>query len=134
MFNGLESVSQVVDDALGSAAKVQKKNSKVADKKLKYAVDVLCAYERKYHLNKTVVEMMVSAEAEDDSVELSTILNRPKEKLSVREGLQMTFASSRTNTNSQPSAEERQAMTIEFLIHKSLLDHSPTIVKGEPAH
>ena len=24
-------------------------------------------------------------------------------------------------------------MTVEFLIHRSLLDHSPTIMKGEPA-
>ena len=45
----------------------------------------------------------------------------------------MTFTLSYTNTNPQPSVDERKMM-IEFLIHTSPLDRSPTIAKRESAH
>jgi lysyl-tRNA synthetase class I len=80
-----ESVSHVVDYALKSATEAQKKTSKEADEKFKSAIEALTAYEKKFHLRKTVAERMTAAEAKDKSS--STILNKLREKLRVR-GLQ----------------------------------------------
>ena len=131
MFNSFESVSQVIDDALKSAAQAQKDTSIEANEKFKKAIDILEDYEMKSYFKKTVAKRIAEAEVQDKSSLM--ILKKLKDKLRVREGFQATFASSYANTNSQPSVEESM-MTVEFLIHRTLLDHSPTIVKGETTH
>ena len=130
-LNCSESVSQVVDDALKSATEAERKTSKDADESFKRAIDALSDYEKKCYSKETVSKRMAAAEANDKSS--LTILNKLKEKLRVREGLQVSFAFSRTNIDPQLSVEE-PTRTFEFLLHRSLLDDSPTIVKGEPAH
>jgi len=90
----------------------------------------LIDYEKEYGFKSIVAEIMKIAKARDKSS--STILNKLEEKLPVRKGLRVTFASSHTHTDSQASVKE-WTMTVEFLIHRSLLDSSPTTVKREPA-
>jgi hypothetical protein len=87
-LNCCESVSQVVDDALKSAAvsEAQMKTSKEPDEKFKMAIDALTRYEKEYHFKMIVVEIMAEAEANDKSS------MKVKEELPVREGLQVTFA------------------------------------------
>lgn len=126
-----ESVSQVVDNALKSATEAQNKTSKKADNKFKEAADALSDYEKKCKSDETVAERMAAAEAKDkSSIILKTLPVR--EEIPVRDGL---HASSYTNTYHypQPSVEER-TVAVEFVIRGSLTDHSPIIVKGEPAH
>ena len=95
MFNRLESVSQIVDDALESAAEAQTKTSEKANEKFKDAIDALSSYEKKCLFNETVAESMAAAEAKDNPS--SAILNKLKGKL--REVLQVNFAQLHTNTN-----------------------------------
>jgi hypothetical protein len=130
LFNCCESVSQVIDDALESATWARKKTSKEADDKFNNAIDSLTDYEKKCYSRATVAERMAEAEAKDKSS--STILNKLRHKLRVREEFQVTFASPHTNTDPQSSGDERTTV-VEFHIHRSLLDHSPTIVKRKPA-
>jgi hypothetical protein len=47
-----------------------------------------------------------------------------------KRGLQATFASSHTDPDPQLTVEKPK-ITVEFLIHRSLLDPKPTIVKRE---
>lgn len=120
----------MVDDALKSATEAQKKTSEKADKKFKDAIDALSDHEKKYNSNETVAKRMEAAEAKDKS---SINMLPVKEEMPVRNGLQVTFVSSYTNTYPQPSVEGR-TVAVEFVIHGSPIDHSPTIVKGEPAY
>lgn len=104
------------------------KTSKEADEKLKKAIDALTGYEKEYDFKTIVAKIMAEAEANDKSP------MQVKEELPVRAlGLQVTsFASSLTNSYSQSSVEE-PTMVVKFLIHASLFDSSPTIVKRESA-
>ena len=65
------------------------KKTSEADKKVKKAIDALSAYEKKYHVNETVVRRMAPAKAKDKSA--STTLKKLKEKLPVREGFNVCF-------------------------------------------
>lgn len=78
---------QVVDDALRSAIKAQKKTLKDVDESFKKATDALSAYERTHHPNaKTLIaERMKTAEEKDTSS--LKFLNRLKENWQVREEL-----------------------------------------------
>lgn len=78
---------QVVDDALRSAIKAQKKTLKDVDESFKKAIDALSAYERTHHPNaKTLIaERMKTAEEKDTSS--LKFLNRLKENWQVREEL-----------------------------------------------
>jgi hypothetical protein len=101
------------------------KTSKEADEKLKKAIDALTGYEKEYDFKTIVAKVMAEAEANDKSSMMV------KEELPVRAlGLQVTFASSLTNACPQPSVEE-PTMVVAFLIHGSIFDSSPTIVKRE---
>ena len=81
MFNCFESVLQVVDEALYSAAEVRK-TTKDVDAKFKKATNALSAYEKKYNLGEAVTDRMAEAEAEDRSS--SKILERLKGTFRVR--------------------------------------------------
>jgi len=125
---------ELVDDALHSAAEAGTKTSKEADEKFRKAIETLSDYEMDYHDGRptsdgddsnTVHRRIEVANAKDKSS--STILNRLKESLKVRRGPR-TFASSHFNTNFQP-LEAEPTTTVEFLLHRSLPDKSPTIVK-----
>ena len=87
----------------------------LVNEKFEKATDVLSDYERKCYSKKTVAKRMAA---------------QVKEKLHVREGIQVTFTSSHTNTDPLLSVK-LAPMTVDFLIHKSLVDDSPTIVNGE---
>jgi hypothetical protein len=84
LFSCHESVSQVIDDALESATRAQKKPFKEADDKFNNAIDSLTDYEKKCYSKATVAERMAEAETKDKSS--STILNKLRQKLRVREG------------------------------------------------
>lgn len=60
---------QVVDDALRSATKAQKKPLKDVDENFKKAIDVLSAYEKRHHpkTNTHIAKRMRSAEETDTS-------------------------------------------------------------------
>jgi hypothetical protein len=62
-------VLQVVDDALRSTTKAQKKTLKDVDENFKKAIEALSAYEKEHHpkLNTNVAERMKSAEETDTS-------------------------------------------------------------------
>ena len=65
-----ESVLEVVDEALHSAAEAQKKTSEVADEKIQKAIEALSDYETNYPsgtTEKTVAERMQKAQEEDKS-------------------------------------------------------------------
>ena len=102
--------------------------SKEADGKFKKAIEALTGYEKEYDFKTIVAKIMAEAEANDKSS------MKVKEDLPVRAlGLQVTaLASSLTNFYSKPSVEE-PTMVVKFLIHASLFDSSPTIVKRESA-
>ena len=121
-----QSALQFVDDALMSAAKAGKKTSKETDEAFKEAVNMLSDYERKYHSKseETVSRRMEKAEEEDKSS--LKVLNRLKEAFCVRET--STFLCRNTKASSQP-LEEEPTKTVEFLLHKSLPDKRPTVVK-----
>jgi hypothetical protein len=78
-------VLQLVDDALCSATKAQKKTLKDVDENFKKATDALNAYEKRHHPNPKapVAERMETAEEMDTSS--LKFLNRLKENWSVRE-------------------------------------------------
>ena len=93
----MESVSQIVDDALKSAAEAQTKTSEKADEKFKNAIDALIGHETKCKKKKeeTVAESMAVAEAKDKYS--TAILNKLKGKL--REVLRVNFAQLHGNTD-----------------------------------
>ena len=65
-----ESVLEVVDAALHSAAEAQKKTSEVADEKFQKAIKALCDYATNYPsgtTEETVAKRMRNAEEEDKS-------------------------------------------------------------------
>lgn len=101
------SVLQVVDDALYSVTEARKKKTKDANAKFAKATNALSAYEEKHHHIETVTNTMAEAEAKDKSS--SSFLKRLKETM-------------------RPLKEE-PTKTVEFLLHKSLPDKNPTIVK-----
>ena len=78
-----ESVQEVVDDALDSAAEAQKKTSnwQDVDEKVERAIQALKSYEKKYHPKEIVAKRMGEAEAKDKPS--STTLDRLKEILRV---------------------------------------------------
>ena len=80
LFIQFESVLEVVDNALSSAAE---KTPKDVDEKFKKAIAALSAYEKRRHSKETVAKKMEDAETKDKSS--STTLNRLKAKLLVRE-------------------------------------------------
>lgn len=67
-----------------SATSSQKKTLKKVDEAFKKAIDALSGYEKKYHSEEIVAGSMAVAEGKDKS--FSTVLNKLKEKLNVREG------------------------------------------------
>ncbi|KAF8495896.1 hypothetical protein F5888DRAFT_507428 [Russula emetica] len=103
----LRSVLQVVDDALYSATQARKKTMEDADAKFNKATYALSTYEKKYHSRKTVTYTMAEAKAKD--VSYSRVLKTLKT-------LKQTWRVGPT-------------MVVEFLLHKSLPDKNPTIVK-----
>lgn len=129
MFNHRQSVSQTVDYALESATRAQKKRSKEADENFQKAIYALSDYEKKCHSSKTVTQRMAAAKANDKSKLKSRVI------VTVSERIKVTFSTPHTNIDPRQSVEE-PAMTVEveFLIHRYLLDHSPTIVKCESTH
>jgi len=131
-------VLDLIDDALKSATEAQTKTSNETDAKFQKAIKTLSDYERNSHRKnpvsnsgrvKTVEERMEAATVNDKSS--STILNRLKEEAVHVRGA-YTFASSQSNTDSQLKPEKTK--TVEFHLHKSLPDKSPTIVKRECRH
>ena len=76
---------------------------------------------------------MADAATKDKSESSPNVLNKLKMKLRTREELQVTLVSSHTIYDANTVVEE-PPMTVEFLVHRSLLDYSPTIVKRKPAH
>ena len=90
LFTCFESVQQIVDDALDSAAVAGNETTNDADAKFKRAIDALSAFERKYHARETVTRTMAEAEAKDKSS--STILKTLKEIFRVREYLDICRA------------------------------------------
>jgi hypothetical protein len=127
LFICFERLLQVVDEALVSATEAQQKTSKDADEKFKNAIDALIAYEKMHHSSETVAERMKKAEEVDKSS--MTLLNRLKNNFHVRKELTLLLCRN-TNADSQP-LEEGPITTVEFHLHKSLPDKSPTIVKRE---
>ena len=128
----------LIDDALKSATEAQTKTSNETDAKFQKAIKTLSDYERNSHRKnpvsnsgrvKTVEERMEAATVNDKSS--STILNRLKEEAVHVRGT-YTFASSQSNTDFQLKPEKTK--TVEFHLHKSLPDKSPTIVKRECRH
>jgi len=102
------------------------------DEKFKKATDALSTHEMQYHPpahpgDLNVADRMKKAEKEDNSS--SKLLNRLKETFRVREEL-IRLICRNTNADTQP-LEEGPITTVEFLLHKSLPDRSPTIVKRE---
>jgi hypothetical protein len=126
MFNCCGSVYQLVDDALQSAAGTQSKKSEEADNKFKMAVEALSRHEKKKSPSReTVATTMEAAKARDKSS--LTFLNKMKEKLPRK------LRIGKSSTDPQPPVEV-PTRTVEFLIHKSLPDRNPTVVKSKPAH
>ena len=104
----------------------QMKTSNEADEKFKKAIDALIAYEKKYYAVVTVARQMETAEAKDKcSVSILKTWRWPK-----RLPVSLTFP--HTNTDLYLSVGKDES--VKFLIHKSLIDNSPTSVKCEPAH
>jgi hypothetical protein len=125
---------ELVDDALHSAAEAGTKTSKEADERFRRAIETLSDYEMDYDASRatsfgddsnTVHRRMEVANAKDKSS--STILNRLKESLKVREDPAPLLCRILI-PNFQP-LEAEPTTTVEFLLHRSLPDKSPTIVK-----
>ncbi|KAI0287764.1 hypothetical protein BC826DRAFT_738669 [Russula brevipes] len=76
------------------------------------AINALSEYERRQHSRETVHKVMAEAKARDNLKSSATILDRLKDKFRLTEDV-LT----------------EQTMTVRFLLHKSLLDPSPTIVQ-----
>jgi hypothetical protein len=76
-------VLQAVDDALKSAAEVEKKTPSGADKAFKNAVDMLKDYGARHHPGEAVAKRMEKAEEEDKSS--LKFLNKLKETFRVSE-------------------------------------------------
>ncbi|KAF8497898.1 hypothetical protein F5888DRAFT_1827814 [Russula emetica] len=108
LFKFLSESRNAVDDALKSAAEVEKKTSDEADKAFKNAVDKLTDYGRDYSPREAVrvAERMEKAEEEDKSS--LKVLNRLKEAF-------------------RP-LEEEPTTEVEFHLHESLPDKNPTVV------
>ncbi|KAN0105755.1 hypothetical protein V8E52_010714 [Russula decolorans] len=103
----LRSVLELVDHALKSATEAGKKTSNEADEAFTNAASKLSDYGRVYHPNVTVAERIEMAEKTDKSS--LKLLNRMME----------TFR----------APEEGRIQEVKFLIHKSLPDNDPTVVK-----
>jgi hypothetical protein len=83
-------VLQVVDDALYSAAKAQRKTTNDVDAKFKKAIDALSAYEKKYYLRETITHTMAEAKVKD--ISYSTVFLWLKKTSRVRKYLDLCFA------------------------------------------
>jgi hypothetical protein len=128
---------EFVDDALQSAAAAGTKSSREAGEKFRKAIETLSEYEMDCYIRQpvsdgdggnTVNRRMEVARAKDKSS--STILNRLKESLRVREELTAAHTSSAPHSNTNFQQTEPDPTTIvEFLLHKSLPDTNPIIVK-----
>jgi hypothetical protein len=134
--SSVDSVLQLVDDAIYAAADLRNKNrtSKEVDDKLERALEALGSYETDLSNNSranivTVHERMKMAKAKDKSSS-TTIFNLWKKmKLSPKVRLVYT-TSPHANAKPQAMEDERSEPTtiVEFLLLKSLPDNSPTIV------
>jgi hypothetical protein len=82
---------QLVDDALKSAAEVEKKVSKEVDERFEKAIESLSDYEKQYHFKETVTQTMAAAKAKDKS-SLSAI-NTLKEKSGMKVSVPRACAS-----------------------------------------
>ena len=91
-------------------------------------------YGKKFHSIETFFTRTGATKraVEEQKKSFSTISNKlpVKEELTVREGLRVTFAPSHINPDSQLTVE-KPTITVEFFIHKTLLDPKPTIVQRE---
>ena len=94
----------------------------MASKTIKRAIDGLNNYEEKYHPTTNVARMMAAVEAKDKSFTNNLVSE-----------LQVTFVSLNANAYLRQSVE-KPTMIVKFLIHRSILDQSPTIVKREPTN
>ena len=102
------------------------KTSNEAYEKFEKANDALSAYEMEYRVDAMVARRTSTAEAKDEcSVTILTTWKWP-------ERLPVTLTLPHFNFRlSMPAGKKT---TVEFLIHRSLIDDSPAIVKCEPAH
>ena len=103
------------------------KTSNEAYERFKMAADALSDYEMRYRVDAMVARGTSTAEAKDEcSVTILTTWKLP-------ERLPVTLTLPHLNFRlSKPVGKEKT--TVEFLIHRSLIDDSPAIVKCEPAH
>jgi len=121
-------VLDVVDDALKSAAEGGTKISERVDEKFETAIKVLDEYHVEYHPERSASKLSERmAEARKNDRSSLTILNRLKETFRVR-GEVCAFALPHSDTSFQP-IEPEPTRIVEFLLHKTLPDRSPTIVK-----
>jgi hypothetical protein len=117
-----------VDKTLRSATEAGKKTSPEADKQIEGAIQMLSEYQTKYHPTHPVSSVQKRMEEARQNDECSsTILNRLKESFRVRDELAPLLCL-HSNTDSQP-IEPQSERIVEFFIHKSLPDRSPTSVK-----
>ncbi|KAH9955998.1 hypothetical protein BC827DRAFT_1234259 [Russula dissimulans] len=103
---------QLVDDALKSAAEVEKKVSKEVDERFEKAIESLSDYEKQYHFKETVTQTMAAAKAKDKS-SLSAI-NTLKEKSGMKPN---------------PDGWSEPTTVVDFHLFKSLPDDNPTVVQ-----
>jgi hypothetical protein len=102
------------------------KTSNEADEKFEKAIGALSAYEIKYRVDATVAGWMPTAEAKDEySVPILKTWRWPKR-------LPVMLTLPHTDTDFHRILQEDES--VEFFIHKFLIDNSPTRVKCEPAH
>jgi hypothetical protein len=102
------------------------KTSNEADEKFKKAFRALSAHGMKYCVDATAAGWMPTADAKDEySVSILKTWRWPKR-------LPVTLTLPHNDTDFYLYVQEDKS--VEFLIHKFLIDNSPTRVKGEPAH
>jgi hypothetical protein len=124
-------VLDVVDHALESAAKEGTKTSERVDENFEAAIKTLYEYHVEYHPEhpaSNIRDRMAGAREKDKSS--LTILNRLKGRFPVR-GEVCAFALSHSDTYFQP-VDPEPTRIVEFLLHKTLPDRRPTIVKSKP--
>ena len=121
----------VVDYALSSAASqgATRKSSEQVDKNFEAAIKALDEYHVEYHPERSPSNLCDRmAEARENDQSSLTILNRLEETFRVREKFPPSIRCYSDTANSQPIKPQKKR-TVEFLIHKSLPDRHPTIVK-----
>jgi hypothetical protein len=123
---------ELVDDALHSAAEAGTKTSKKADERFQKAIETLSDYEMDYRASRptsdgddsnAVHRRMEVANAKDESA--STILNRLKESLKVREDLAPLLRRILIPISSRSSRSRRR--------QSSFSSTSPFLIRAPPS-